>query len=392
MIHAMSERMARRLAPAVLALFVAIGTLFSSQPTGVVIGSAAVGVVAGLLMRWAGGLPLLGLALIAAAAVAVICSGSSSNVGWFALCFLTGWCVLKGGTTIGVTFAVTAVGLLGIEWAIATDPGWAPWIVGTLGTAAVCVMAHRQQELLWQLRQAQAGLADRARAEERIRISGELHDVIAHSLTVSLLHVTSARLAVEEDPAEAVTALAEAERLGRQSLTEVRQAVGLLRDGDATSVTPMPGVEQVPALIDGFRNAGVWISYHLDGDPSRFSATVALTVYRILQEALTNAARHSFGAETSVRLETASSGTTLTIDSVGTPRFAYVEGIGLRNMRQRAESLGGTLEAGPSATGWRVRATLPGTGTTGSGDSSGSGTGINGTSSDLPGPNSAGLG
>jgi signal transduction histidine kinase len=360
--EAMSERMTRRLAPAVLTLFVVIGTLFSSQPTAVVIGAVAVAVAVGLLMGSADQLPLLALALIAGAAVAVICSGSTSNLGWFALCFLTGWCVLKGGTTIGVTFAVLAIGLLGVEWAIATDPGWAPWIVGTLSTAVVCVMARRQHELLGQLRQAQAGLADRARAEERVRISGELHDVIAHSLTVSLLHVTSARLAVEEDPAEAVTALAEAERLGRQSLTEVRQAVGLLRDGDATSVTPMPGVEQVPALIDGFRNAGVWVSYHLDGDPSRFSATVGLTVYRILQEALTNAARHSPGSETTVRLEMAFSGTALNIDSVGTPGLAHVEGIGLANMRERAESLGGTLEAGPSATGWRVRAYLPGTG------------------------------
>ena len=88
---------------------------------------------------------------------------------------------------------------------------------------------RRQRDLLVQLREAQAGLAQRAQAEERNRIAREMHDVIAHSLTVSLLHVSSARLALADDPDEAARALAEAERLGRESLDEVRHAVGLMR-------------------------------------------------------------------------------------------------------------------------------------------------------------------
>src|SRR6202042_377026 len=90
-------------------------------------------------------------------------------------------------------------------------------------------LIQRQLVLVEQLRAAQAGLAERSRAAERHRIARELHDVIAHSLTVSLLHVTSARLAVEHDPADAARALAEAERLGRESLAEGRMTGGMLR-------------------------------------------------------------------------------------------------------------------------------------------------------------------
>ncbi len=93
----------------------------------------------------------------------------------------------------------------------------------------VATLLRHQVDLVDQLRAAQAGLAERSRAEERNRIAREVHDVIAHSLTVSLLHLSSARLAVEYEPAEAAQALAEAERLCRQSLAEVRNTVGLLR-------------------------------------------------------------------------------------------------------------------------------------------------------------------
>ena len=134
----------------------------------------------------------------------------------------------------------------GLEWVLTVnDPGWAAWIAGTTFSTFGSLLARRERDLVHQLRVAQAGLADRVRVEERNRIARELHDVIAHSLTVSLLHVSSARLAVEEDPAEAVHALAEAERLGRECLTEIRQVVGLLRHDDHTSTAPTPDTAQL---------------------------------------------------------------------------------------------------------------------------------------------------
>ncbi len=226
--------------------------------------------------------------------------------------------------------------------------GWAAWIAGTVFTVVFALMARRQGQLIDELRAAQAGLADRARVEERNRIARELHDVIGHALTVSQLHVSSARLAVEEDPTQAVASLVEAERLGLQSLREVRQAVGLLReDGDPSATTPLPGAEQLPTLVDGFRRAGVDISYEVVGEPARLPATVAITVYRILQEALTNVARHAAGAATRVRIEVDPAQTVLTVDSMGEAGVNNHGGIGLSTMKERAEVLGGDLAAGP---------------------------------------------
>jgi signal transduction histidine kinase len=208
------------------------------------------------------------------------------------------------------------------------------------------------------LRAAQAGLAERTRAEERNRIARELHDVIAHTLTVSLLHVTSARLAVESDPADAARALAEAERLGRESLDEVRQAVGLLhQDGDGGHTAPLPGAGDLPTLVERFRSAGADVTLTVDGDVGRLPATTGLAMYRILQEALTNAVKHAPGSPTAVRLTVDADTVRLDVDSAAEPRTGT--GVGVVSMRERAEALGGRCQAGPGGQGWLVRATLP---------------------------------
>jgi signal transduction histidine kinase len=215
--------------------------------------------------------------------------------------------------------------------------------------------------LVAQLRAAQAGLAERARAEERNRIARELHDVIAHALTVSLLHIGSARLAVltdPADPADAARALDEAERLTRDSLTEVRSTVGSLRqDGDTTTWAPLPGADAIPALVERFRAAGADVAVTTNGDVGQLSATTGLAVYRILQEALTNSAKHAPGAPTAVRLAVAGDAVHLEVDSAAAPGSG--SGLGLLSMRERAESLGGSCSAGPGGHGWLVRADLP---------------------------------
>jgi signal transduction histidine kinase len=356
----MTGRAARRAACAALALFVVVGAVSSTRSQMVVVVSAVVAIGAGLLIA-STGWRVMAMATLAGTAVTVLCSGSSSNVGWFAVCVLTGWCVLKAGTVPGAGFAACAVVVFVAEWVGGEgDPGWAAWIAGTLFTVAICVMGRRQLELVDELRLAQAGLADRTRADERNRIARELHDVMAHSLTVSLLHLTSARLAVEEDPAGASTALAEAERLARESLAEVRQAVGLMREPIGSTATPAPGIDQLPGLVDGFRRAGTPVTYEVRGDPSRLSPTVGLTVYRILQEALTNAARHAPGRAARVHMDVAAARTLLTVDNNSTTRAQAGDGVGLHSMRERAEALGGVVTAGPTESGWCVRAVLPG--------------------------------
>jgi signal transduction histidine kinase len=362
----MTEQTTRWAALAVLVLFLGAGASLSDRDPVVIVLAVVVALVAAVFQQTTGW-RLLATCFVAGAAVTVLCAGVPSNIGWFDLCALAGWCAFRGGAMPGGVFTAAVTVLMAYQWIVVEDDGgWAAWIAGTVFTVIVALMARKQGELIDELRAAQAGLADQARAEERNRIARELHDVIGHALTVSQLHVSSARLAVEEDPAGAIASLAEAERLGQQSLSEVRHAVGLLReDGGSSMTSPLPGVEQLPVLVDGFRRAGMDISYDVVGDPARLPATVGITVYRILQEALTNVARHAAGSETQVRIEVGPAHTALTVDSTGAPGPGNRNWVGLAGMRERAEVLGGHLAAGPADHGWRVRAELPGGAVTG---------------------------
>jgi signal transduction histidine kinase len=339
--------------------------------------AAAVAVAAGALLIWRRR-PLLLYAAIATAGIAVLSYGESYHVGWFAVCLIAVWCGFAGQRRDAALFLAGAVALFAAQWGwVHPDSGWAGWIGGTVLSTACGMLVRQQSELVAQLREAQAGLAERARAEERNRIGRELHDVIAHTLTVALLHVTSARLAVEHDPDDAARSLAEAERLSRESLDEVRLAVGMLHSGgDAAGTAPLPGVDGLQSLAERFRSAGADVTLTVDGDTSRLHAATGLTVYRITQEALTNAARHAPGAPVAVRLAVGPAAVRLTVDNAPAPsstapsstgaqraepvpRAGSGLGLGLISMRERAESVGGSCQAGPGGSGWLVEATLP---------------------------------
>jgi signal transduction histidine kinase len=327
-----------------------------SAPVAAAAAVVAVGAAVPLVRRWR---PQLLYAAVATAGLAVLADGRSSNIGWFAVCLLTGWCVLTGSRREGLAYWAAAVILFTVEWlAVRPDPGWGAWLAGVTLTAAFSLLVRHDRNLLGRLRQAQAVLAEQARTQERNRIARELHDVIGHTLTVSLLHVQSARLAVEHDPADAARALAEAERLGRECLAEVRATVGMLREDDAAGGNaPLPGADGLPALVKQFRSAGADVTLTVEGDAGRLPATTGLAVYRIAQEALTNAVKHAPGSPTDVRLTVSPAEVTLTADSRAVPGGGT--GLGVVSMRERAESVGGTCQAGPGGHGWLVRATLP---------------------------------
>jgi signal transduction histidine kinase len=307
--------------------------------------------------------PVLAWGAVAAGAVAVLAHGRSSSVGWFAVTVVGFWYALVASRRDAVVLWAGSLVVFAAEWIwVQTDPGWAAWIAG--GTMALVggLLTRHQLRLVEELRAAQAGLAERARTDERNRIARELHDVIAHSLTVSLLHVASARMAVRYDPAGAVRALEEAERLGRESLREVRTTVGLLRvdgpDGSAEGMAPpLPGVAELPGLVQGFRSVGADVAFRVRGDPGTLPATTGLTVYRIVQEALTNAAKHAPGAPVAVDLAVTGTVVEVSVDSAGPPGSGGGSGTG--SMRERAEALGGRCSAGPGGRGWLVRAWLP---------------------------------
>lgn len=349
---------ARWAALAVFTALVVIGVLplHPSAPVAGVAAAVSVGAGAVLVHQRR---PLLLYAAIAAAGVTVLGYHMAGNIGWFAVCLVVVWCALAGTRREALALWAAALILFAIEWIwVDPDPGWGAWMAGTTLSVFTGLLVRQQLDLVSQLRDAQAGLAERTRAEERNRIGRELHDVIAHTLTVSLLHITSARLAVEHDPADAARALAEAERLGRESLDEVRMAVGLLHPrGDTGRTTPLPGVDGLPALVERFRAAGLDVSLTVHGDTRRLHATTGLAVYRILQEALTNAIKHAAGAPSAVRLAVEADTVRLDVDTASEPGSG--SGLGLVSMRERAEALGGTCEAGPGGQGWLAAATLP---------------------------------
>jgi signal transduction histidine kinase len=356
----MTERRARLAASAAVASFGLIAVLLSERtPAQAWLAGAALAVVLlGIAVTNIEGVLLAGGYLAAGALLTVICHNQPANLGWFGICVLAGW----SGYTLQPWLAglVTAIGALGfvVQWiALADEPGWGAWIAGTVFSGVACILARQQQLLLVQLREAQAGLAQRAAAEERNRIAHELHDVIGHALTVSLLHITTARLALDEDPAEAGEALEQAERLAQQSLADVRAVVGMMKDPSAPA--PLPGVGEIDALVESFRGAGTAVEYAVTGDLARLTATEGLTVYRILQEALTNVARHAPGSPATVHLHVEDGETRVRVDSSGRPGRPSHDGAGLAGMRERAEALGGRLTAGPSGNGWRVEAVLP---------------------------------
>jgi signal transduction histidine kinase len=229
------------------------------------------------------------------------------------------------------------------------------WLVGYL--------MRTQQLLMLAQQQAQAQLAEHAAADERRRIAREVHDVIAHSLSVTLLHVTGARRGLQQDRDidDAVEALEQAEHLGRQAMADIRRTVGLL-DGAPMKIAPEPTVDDISSLVDDFVRAGLDIDLDIDGQFDRVSAAIGLALYRITQESLANIAKHSPDSQSTVTLAISRASATLTIANrlpAADAATTACEGRGLRGMRQRVELLGGTIDIGPSDDGWQVRADVP---------------------------------
>lgn len=239
----------------------------------------------------------------------------------------------------------------------------APWYFGILFGWLGGMSFQSQQNLLTKLHDAQADLEQKAVLEERSRIAREVHDVVAHSLTVTMLHITGARRALTRDPEEAMAALAEAERLGRQSLADVKRSVGLLGTEGDSERSPSPGAEDLPRLVDDLSAAGMEIMFEVHGDTATLSPGTGLALFRIVQEALTNAAKHANGLPVNISMDVTGSEVTV---SVRNPvavqdgsRPPAPGGQGLWGMDQRVSALGGRFAAGANNGEWVVTARLP---------------------------------
>jgi signal transduction histidine kinase len=239
--------------------------------------------------------------------------------------------------------------------------GWPYWSMGVVFGWLMSTQMRRFRLLVAELQAARERLAEQAVSDERRRIAAELHDLVGHSLTVVLLHLTGARRRVRADPEGAEQALAEAEEIGRRSLAEIRRNVAVLRgDGARAGTLPTPTARDVPDLVASAASAGASVHLAVHGSLGEVEGVVGLAVYRVLQESLSNAAKHAPGAPVTVDIGVAADAVQVTVvDAGGHPVDASSPGVGLIGMRERVESLGGALAVGPFEDGWRVVARLP---------------------------------
>lgn len=204
-------------------------------------------------------------------------------------------------------------------------------------------------------------LAQRNLADERRRLAGDVHDVVGHTLSASMLHTTAARLSVRSDPDAAIASLERAERHGRRSMDDIRSVVRLLRDDDGDGRMPAPLSGDIPEMVEEFRAAGAEITYSMSSELDALPAPTALTAYRVVQEGLTNAVRHGTGTiDLAVDAPGAGDHVEIRIGNDVGRAAASTGGSGLAGMRERVTAVGGTLEVGADASHrWLLCARIP---------------------------------
>ena len=364
-----------RAADAVLAIAVFLGTLFVVEGPGdslvirpigdVPIPTVLVFAVAGAALYWRRRAPLVVLAVALIAWAVTIGSGYADlgGVAIIALYSAGRYATDDRWGHVGVAAAIVVVNVDGL-----TDP--APWGEAVFGGVVMFVAWYvgrrlrLREERAAELRREQAAEARRIVTEERTRIARELHDVVAHRVSLMTVQAGAAKAVAAADPEAALRAMGAVEEAGRQALDELRHLLGVLRpETDLDGLVPQPGLADLPRLVEQIRGAGVEVSLATDGVSAELPARVDLFAYRIVQEALTNVLKHAGpGAHTEVRLGTDRSGIVIEVldDGNGTDDGMESAGHGIVGMRERARLLGGTLDARPRpGGGFGVVAHLP---------------------------------
>jgi signal transduction histidine kinase len=272
--------------------------------------------------------------------------------------------------------AVVGSLVIGYLWSV-----WPPWLIGTHGhtpatfalgllcgllvllSAAELVRAAAQRRLAAQRIREQELL--RLASEERMRIARDLHDVVAHNISVINVQANTALHLAERQPEVAQQALATINDVSRQALAELRTVLGILHgDGDAAPRAPAQGLGGLGTLVANMAAAGLNVELETAGTPAPLPASVDLAAYRIIQEALTNSARHSGAERATVRVRYRDSEVEIEVEDEGTtgPKPPRLDGTGngIAGMTDRAQALGGRLTAGPRpGGGFLVTALLP---------------------------------
>ncbi|WSQ10940.1 sensor histidine kinase [Streptomyces sp. NBC_01231] len=286
------------------------------------------------------------------------------------LALVTGLCA---ATVAQLRWPNTDSGALGnvAQMIFLTVPFALAWVLGDSIRTRRAYFAQLEERAsrLEKEREAQSKVAV---AAERARIARELHDVVAHNVSVMVVQADGAAYVLDAAPDQAKKALETISSTGRQALAEMRRLLGVLRTGEhqeGGEYVPQPDVEQIEDLVEQCRGSGLPVDFKIEGTPRPLPSGVELTAYRIVQEALTNTRKHG-GPNTgaSVRLVYFDDGLGLLVedDGKGAPHELYEEGgldgrgHGLIGMRERIGMVGGTLDAGPRpGGGFRISALLP---------------------------------
>jgi len=281
---------------------------------------------------------------------------------------IPGLCICLAGAFIAVvswlphTGVIQRVGLAGV---IFSGTALVAWVLGDSMRyrRAYLTSLEDRAARLERERDAQAQIAA---AAERARIARELHDVIAHNVSVMVVQADGASYALRSEPDRTAQALAAISQTGRQALAEMRRLLGILRSDDQQAdLAPVPGLDQLRELLDQARRAGMSVSFTLDGAARPLPEGAELAAYRVVQESLTNTRKHgglAAAAAVTLRYEPDALLLQVTDDGLGAAAGGDGPGHGLTGMRERIEMYGGTVQAGPlPGGGYQVTARLPDT-------------------------------
>ena len=293
------------------------------------------------------------------------------------LALLTAEVVAREGVRLGATVGVLSTITIAVVANTTRLVGGPVHLLDVLLGFVIGGMLRSQMRALTAERAARAGERERATLAERQRIAREIHDLVAHSLSVTLLHITGARHALRDadeptasgfDAADVDAALADAEQVGRQAMADIRQTVSTLTDGPSAR-RALPGATDICGLVSQMEVAGLAVEYAEDGDPQMLAPATGLGLYRIAQESLANIAKHAPDATARVRFSVSPRRARLTVRNALPPSgatgpaldalLAGAGGSGLTGMRARAEQLGATVVAGPEDSDWVVDVRLP---------------------------------
>jgi len=272
----------------------------------------------------------------------------------------------------GAAAAAAALLFMDLRVEVLQDPGeiafhWGIFLIAFTFGSGLRRSEERARESMRRAVEAElskAASAVAAVAEERARITRELHDVVAHALSVMVVQAGAAEQMVDDDPAYVRAALDRIRNTGTSTLAEMRRLVTMLREDDAPgALAPQPSIANVETLIDDARRSGLEVTFGIDGEPRALPAGLDLAAYRIVQEALTNVRRHASASRASVLLSYRSDSIEIEVTDDGRGESAAESGSvghGLIGMRERAGLYGGTVLAAPRTEGgFMVRATLP---------------------------------